>query len=230
MRLFWLKLCLYFTTCTPILFYGHTQTHTCLSLFAVCFTVIVNTPLPSVHFTHDVAHLFTHLSGTTVCVCACVRVVSCHARLERCWSAGQADGIWPYPGVIWHVGMQDSKLNGQELVHMAVRRRMCKRCICNSSSGVLSTHFPLLNNMSVHNVGGVINLPSVRLHSVSCLIQNQGPAWASNFNFNFPMWIVFNDSCFLPAVSETQEIRMGNGQLMADALTEVCVHTGTNHC
>lgn len=45
-----------------------THKHTCLYLFAVCFTIIANTPLPSVHFTHDVAHLFTHLSELCVCV------------------------------------------------------------------------------------------------------------------------------------------------------------------
>lgn len=71
-------------------------------------------------------------------LCVCERAC-CHARLERCWS-DQADGIWPYPGVLWHVGIRDSKLNGQELVHMAVRRLMCQHCICNSSSAHLRPH------------------------------------------------------------------------------------------
>lgn len=57
--------------------------HTRLPLFAVCFTIIANTPLPSVHFTHDVAHLFTHLSEL-LCVCVYVCIVSCHAKPERC--------------------------------------------------------------------------------------------------------------------------------------------------
>lgn len=55
---------------SPFLSYRQTQTHVCL--FAVCFTIIANTPLPSVHFTHDVAHLFTHLSellSVSMCVC-----------------------------------------------------------------------------------------------------------------------------------------------------------------
>ena len=172
-------LCLYFCTCR-VYPDTHTNTliHTCLSLFAVCFTIIANTPLPSVHFTHDMAHLFTHLSEllcVSVCVCVCVHVyvciVSCHARLERCWSAGQANGIWPCPGVLWHVGMRDSKLNGQELLHMAVRILTCQHCICNSSSGLLSTHFSLSlpprcltnrydqcqhrSHISVQSVGGV---------------------------------------------------------------------------
>lgn len=36
--------------------------------------------------------------------------------------------------------MQDSKLNRQELVHMAVRKLTCQHCICNSSSIVGSTN------------------------------------------------------------------------------------------
>lgn len=136
-------LCLYFCAflCSPFLLYRHT--HTRLFLFAVCFTIIANTPLPSVHFTHDVAHLFTHLSEL-LCLSVCVLcIVSCHARLEQCWSTGQANGIWPCPRVLWHVGMQNSKLNRQELVHMAVWILMCQHCICKSSSGVMSTLFSL---------------------------------------------------------------------------------------
>lgn len=72
---------LYMPMCTFFVVQTHTNTHTCLSLFAVCFTIIANTPLPSVHFTHDVAHLFTHLSELLcVIVCVCVHCeLSCEA-------------------------------------------------------------------------------------------------------------------------------------------------------
>ena len=136
---------LYMPMCTFSLVRTHTHTHTCLSLFAVCFTIIANHP-PALCSLHTWRGPPFHPSvGTTVCGCLCVYVciVSCHARLEQCWSTGQADGIWPCPGVLWHIGMQDSKLSGQELVHMAVRILMCQHCICNSSSGVLSIYFPL---------------------------------------------------------------------------------------
>lgn len=121
----------------------HTQlhAHSCLSLLAVCFTINASTPLFSVCFTHDVAHLFTHLSEllcVNVCVCRC-----CHARLEWCWSACQASGIWPCPGVLWHVGMQDSKMNRQELAHMAALIQTSQHCICRSSSGVLAPISPI---------------------------------------------------------------------------------------
>lgn len=105
-----------------------------------------------------------------VSVCVYVCIVSCHARLEQCWSTGQADGIWPCPGVLWHIGMQDSKLSGQELVHMALRILMCQHCICNSSSGVpflsssassslptnYSYHCQHHSHISVLSVGGVV--------------------------------------------------------------------------
>lgn len=78
----YMPICTFFS-CTD------THKHTCPSPFAVCFAIIANTPLPSVHFTHDVAHLFTHLSEllsvnvcVRVCVCVCVHVhceLSCKA-------------------------------------------------------------------------------------------------------------------------------------------------------
>ena len=55
-----------------------THTHTQHTL-SVCFALIVNTRLPSAQLTHDMVHLFTHLSGS-VCVCVFVCVcVSAHA-------------------------------------------------------------------------------------------------------------------------------------------------------
>lgn len=150
-----------FCTCPypPFLLY---RARTRLPLFAVCFTIIANTPLPSVHFTHDVAHLFTHLSEllwVSVCVC----IVSCHAKPERCWSAGQANGIWPWPGVLWHAGMQDSEPNGQELMHMAARILACQHCICNWWSGVSSTHLCLsLPPSSLADISANASVPSLK--------------------------------------------------------------------
>lgn len=154
-------LCLCFCTYPPFLLY---RAHTRLPLFAVCFTIIANTPLPSVHFTHDVAHLFTHLSELLwVSVCVYVCIVSCHAKPERCWSAGQANGIWPWPGVLWHVGMQDSEVNGQELMHMAARILACQRCICNWWSGVSSAHLCLsLSPSSLTVISANASVPSLK--------------------------------------------------------------------